>query len=76
MSSRTRLIFPARFRGERAAAAFLRDNGLYAIGAQAIPSDGEFKIVIDTARPDAVQRYLAQGGPLPGVEWQRVELPS
>lgn len=69
---RTRLTLPVRFTSEKAAASVLRANSLYSIGAQAIPADNRWYIIIDTAKPDAVCRYLGQH--MPGVEWQRSEL--
>lgn len=73
---RTRLTLPARFANEKRALGFIRDNGLFSIGAQVIAIEGEtspYRVIIDTAKPDAVARYLVQQA-LPGVEWQRSEL--
>lgn len=74
--SRWRLTLPMRFNTEKRALGVIRDNGLFNIGAQVIELYGAagspYRIIIDTAKPDAVQRYLSQG-PTPGVEWQRTE---
>lgn len=72
---RTRLILPMRFGTEKRALGVIRDNSLFPLGAQVVEFDGDdpkrWRIVIDTARPDAVQRYLKQNT---GIEWQRTEL--
>jgi len=72
---RTRLTLPMRFNTEHKALGLIRDNSLFSIGALAAQVDDTAKawrIVIDTAKPDAVCRYLAQH--MPGVEWARSEL--
>lgn len=74
--SRTRLTLPMRFRSEKRALGFIRDNGLFGIGAQVIPSDeagSPYRVIIDTAKPDAVCRHLEQQM-LPGVVWTRTVL--
>lgn len=74
---RTRLTFPMRFATEKRALAAIADNSLFPLGAQALPVDDTglgWRIVIETARPDAVCRYLGQH--MPGIEWQRTELPE
>ena len=74
---RTRLTYPHRFRSERAAIGYIRDEGLFSIGAVAVRVDDTglgWRIAIDSARPDAVVRYLGQR--LPGREWQRTESPA
>jgi hypothetical protein len=66
-----------RFRSEARANGVIRDNGLFSIGAQAVEVDttgSGWRIIIDTAKPDAVQRYLSQNN-TPGVTWARSELP-
>lgn len=73
---RTRLTLPMRFATERRALGVIRDNSLFTIGAQAISVDESglaWRVIIDTGKPDAVQRYLSQN--MPGVEWARSELP-
>lgn len=73
---RTRLTLPMRFRSEKRALAVIRDNGLFSIGAQVITTDepdSPYRVIIDTAKPDAVCRHLGQCM-LPGVEWARSEL--
>jgi hypothetical protein len=73
---RTRLTLPSRFGTESRALAFIRDNALWCIGPQVIAADESgrnWRVVIDTAKPDAVCRYMSQR--LPGIEWQRSELP-
>jgi hypothetical protein len=69
----TRLTLPLRFRTEKHALGTIRDNSLFTIGAIATQSAGRWHVVIDTARPDAVLRYLAQN--MPGVEWTRSDTP-
>ncbi len=76
MTPRTRLTLPMRFRSERLALNLIRDNGLFSIGAQVVALDDsgkQWRIVIDTAKPEAVCRYLAQSS-TPGIEWARSEL--
>jgi uncharacterized protein YbdZ (MbtH family) len=63
----TRLTLPLRFSGQRAALALIRSNGLFSIGAQTLWTPEGWRVVIDTARPEAVIRYL--GEKLPGVTW-------
>lgn len=74
---RTRLTLPMRFTTEKRALGVIRDNGLWNIGAQVVEIPGEgpgrWRIIIDTAKPDVVQRYLSEG-PTPGVVWQRSAL--
>lgn len=65
----TRLILPIKFSGERAARAMVRDNQLFGIGAQALWTDEGWRVVIHTARPEAVAKYLAEK--LPGVTWEQ-----
>ena len=72
---RTRLTFPMRFATEKRALAAIGDNSLFPLGAQAVSIDGTglgWRIVIDTAHPDAVCWYLGQH--MPGIEWQRAEV--
>lgn len=76
--SRTRLTLPMRFRSEQRALATIRDNGLFSIGAQVIATDepdSPYRVVIFTAKPDAVSRHLIQQV-LPGVIWERSEVPT
>lgn len=72
---RTRLTLPMRFGTEKRALGVIRDNALFPLGAQVVELAGDdsrrWRIVIDTARPDAVQRYLKQNT---GIEWERAEL--
>jgi hypothetical protein len=75
---RIRLTLPARFANEKRALGFIRDNGLFSIGAQVIALEeaaNSYRVIIDTAKPDAVCRYLMQQA-LPGVVWARSELPA
>lgn len=75
---RTRLTLPFRFLNEKRALGFIRDNGLFSIGAQVVAltdAASPYRVIIDTAKPDAVCRHLAQNM-LPGVEWSRSELPT
>lgn len=75
---RTRLTLPMRFGSEKRALGFIRDNGLFSIGAQVVAVDtagSPYRVIIDTAKPDAVCRYLGQSS-MPGVEWARSELPA
>lgn len=65
-----------RFGNEKRALGFIRDNGLFSIGAQVIAVDAPvspYRVIIDTAKPDAVCRHLGQSM-LPGVEWTRSDL--
>jgi hypothetical protein len=74
---RTRLTLPMRFTTEKRATGFIRDNGLFGIGAQSLELPGaegsRWRVIIDTARPDAVASYLSQQL-MPGVQWARSEL--
>jgi len=63
----TRLTLPLVFAGQRAARALVRDNSLFSIGAQTHWTPEGWRVFIDTARPEAVIRYL--GEKLPGVTW-------
>jgi hypothetical protein len=77
MSMRTRLTLPMRFNTETRALGAIRDNQLFNIGAQHVALDDtgrNWRVVIDTGKPDAVARYLAQH--MPGVNWHRAELPA
>jgi hypothetical protein len=75
----TRLTLPLKFKREGHALAVCRDNSLFTIGAQVIEVKSEvwedtgtpWRVVIETARPDAVLRYLRQH--MPGVTWERAE---
>ncbi len=72
---RTRLTLPMRFATEKRALGVIRDNSLFPLGAQVVSVDDSgmsWRIVIDTAKPDALCRYLGEF--MPGVEWQRSEL--
>jgi hypothetical protein len=72
---RTRLTLPMRFGNEKRALGFIRDNCLFNIGAQVLAVDtagSPYRVVIDTAKPDALARYLTNT--MPGVEWARSEL--
>ena len=74
--NRTRLTLPARFATERRALGFISDNSLFSIGAQVVAVDESglpWRVVIDTGKPDAVCRYLAQSS-TPGIEWARSEV--
>lgn len=73
---RTRLTLPMKFNTEARANGVIRDNSLFSIGAQAIllPNNAGWRVIIDTAKPDAVCRYLSQSV-MQGIEWQRSDLP-
>lgn len=64
---RTRLTLPLLFSGQRAALATIRSNRLFAIGAQTLWTPEGWRVIVDTARPEVVAKYLKQK--LPGVEW-------
>jgi hypothetical protein len=65
---------PLRFRTERNALGAIRDNSLFIIGAIAVEQDaGRWHVVIDTRKPDAVLRYLAQNHP--GLVWMESPAP-
>lgn len=63
----TRLTLPLLFSGQRAAISTIRTNRLFAIGAQTQWTAEGWRVVIDTARPEVVAKYLKEK--LPGVEW-------
>ena len=63
----TRLSMPIPLSSERAARALIRHNDLFSIGAQTQWTAEGWRVVIDTARPETVAKYLAEK--LPGVEW-------
>lgn len=76
---RARLTHPNRFGTEGRALGFIRDNSLFGIGAIVVPEKPEapgsrFRVVVDTWKPEAVARYLSEC--MPGVQWQRHELPA
>ena len=66
-----RLALPLQFRRERAALDVIRGHSLFTIGALAVETPDGWRVVIDTAKPAAVCRYLAQH--MPGVTWEQSE---
>jgi hypothetical protein len=69
MNERTRLMLPLKFRSERAALDAIKTNSLFPIGAQAAEqTEKVWRVIIDTYRPEAVMRYLAQH--MPGIQWE------
>ena len=78
---RVRLVLPMRFAAEKRALAFIRDNGLFGIGAQtALLSEhpASYRVVIVTqsaSKAEAVARHVGLSM-LPGVTWDREEMPQ
>ena len=63
-----RLTLPKRFRSEQLAGVEIRAWALWTLGGHIVPEGRYFRVVIDTARPEAVQRYLKQQM---GDRWQQ-----
>jgi hypothetical protein len=63
----TRLSMPIPLSSERAARALIRHNDLFSIGAQTHWTPEGWRVIVDTARPEVVAKYLSEK--LPGVEW-------
>ena len=69
---RVRLTAPLDLTSERAARGLIRSHGLLNIGALALWGDAGWRVVIDTAKPATVRKYLAEH--MPGVEWSESEI--
>ena len=78
---RVRLVLPMRFAAEKRALAFIRDNGLFGIGAQVSQvclTPASYRVVIVTQSPgkaEAVARHVGENM-LQGVTWEREETPQ
>lgn len=69
----TRLTLEKRFVDARSAESEMHAYSLWTVGGRVVPDGKRFRIVIDSARPRGVQRYLELS--MPAAIWTASELP-